>query len=99
MHMFTNIHRNGVPQIVLPMWLDLYDYATRVEWLGVGVWGNKVAAPDWKAEELSSAFLKVLADDEEARAIRQRAEQLGDLFRDTPGQDCAAEELAKLARW
>lgn len=35
----------GVPQVVLPMWVDLYDYAVRVEYLGVGVWGSRDAAP------------------------------------------------------
>jgi UDP:flavonoid glycosyltransferase YjiC (YdhE family) len=96
--MFANYHSNGIPQIVLPMWVDLYDYATRVEHLGIGVWANKATAPDWTAEELSNAFLKVLADDEAARAMREKAKQLGDLFQGNSGRVCAAEELAKLAK-
>lgn len=36
----------GIPQVVLPVWVDLYDFAIRVEYLGVGVWGSRNAAPD-----------------------------------------------------
>ena len=80
------------------MWVDLYDYAARVEWLGVGIWGNKATAPNLTSEELSDAFLKVIGSDEAARSIRDRAKQLGDLFKSKSGQVCAAEELVKLAR-
>jgi UDP:flavonoid glycosyltransferase YjiC (YdhE family) len=90
--------RIGVLHVVLPMWVDLYDYATRVEWLGIGVWGNKASAPNWTAEELSDAFLKVLGNDTEAISMRERAKELGELFQSKPGSVCAAEELVKLAK-
>jgi UDP:flavonoid glycosyltransferase YjiC (YdhE family) len=80
------------------MWVDLYDYATRVEWLGVGIWGNKLTAPNWTSEELGNAFLKVLSNDEGAKSMREKARWLGKQFQSKPGRVCAAGELAKLAK-
>ncbi|OOQ81693.1 hypothetical protein PEBR_42778 [Penicillium brasilianum] len=53
----------GVPQVVLPQWLDTYDCATRVEWLGIGINGSRSAAPGVKADEFSKALLHVLSDE------------------------------------
>ncbi|KAJ8068866.1 hypothetical protein OCU04_002550 [Sclerotinia nivalis] len=88
----------GIPQVVLPMWIDLYDFAVRVEYLGVGVWGSRSAAPYWKAEELSSAFLKLVGDSDEAVSMRKRALELSRPYKEKPGRITAAHELAKLAR-
>jgi UDP:flavonoid glycosyltransferase YjiC (YdhE family) len=88
----------GIPQMVLPMWVDLYDYATRAELLGIGVWGNQKSAPYWTAEELSVSFQKVLGDGETATAIREKAAELGRISKRDPGRFVAARELAKQAR-
>lgn len=84
--------------MVLPMWVDLYDYATRVEWLGIGVWGNRVSAPYWTAEELGAAFEKVLGGGKAATAMREKAAELGRISKRNPGRIVAARELAKQAR-
>jgi UDP:flavonoid glycosyltransferase YjiC (YdhE family) len=84
--------------MVLPMWVDLYDYATRVEWLGIGVWGNQKSAPYWTADELGVAFQKVLGDGATAKSIRKKAAELGRLSKRDPGRFVAARELAKQAR-
>jgi UDP:flavonoid glycosyltransferase YjiC (YdhE family) len=75
----------------------LYDYATRVEYLGIGIWGNKLGAPDWTAEELREAFLAVLDNSSRAQKIRKSAEELGSNFDGRSGSACAARELASLA--
>ena len=79
------------------MWVDLYDYAVRAEFLGIGVWGNREAAPCWKAEELGTAFLRVLGDGDEAVTIRKKAHELGRASQKEPGRVRAAREIAKLA--
>lgn len=33
----------GIPQIAVASWLDCYDFAARIEHLGIGRWGNKKA--------------------------------------------------------
>ncbi|KAH0497493.1 hypothetical protein TgHK011_004793 [Trichoderma gracile] len=62
----------GVPQVVLPAWADNYDYAQRVELLGVGRCGNKSTKPRWTSEELSREMLEVLMGDN-AAAIKEKA--------------------------
>lgn len=50
----------GVAQVVCPVWLDTYDFAARVEFLGVGVRGNAVAAPGVEGAELGRAICLVM---------------------------------------
>ncbi|KAI3397269.1 hypothetical protein diail_11068 [Diaporthe ilicicola] len=50
----------GVPQVLVPGWIDCYDFGNRVELNGVGVWANKGAAPRWERVELGSALKRVL---------------------------------------
>lgn len=88
----------GIPQLVLPMWVDLYDYATRVEWLGIGVWANQKSAPYWTTEELRNAFQKVIGDGKTATSIREKAAELGRISKRELGRSVAARELAKQAR-
>lgn len=49
-----------MPQVVLPQWTDCYDYAQRVEMLGVGRLGNKAAKPGWASQELGGELTNVL---------------------------------------
>lgn len=46
--------------MVLPQWTDCYDYAQRVEVLGIGRLGSRKAKPLWTAEELGSVLSDVL---------------------------------------
>lgn len=82
---------------MLAAWVDLYDYATRVEYLDIGIWGNKLGAPDWTAGELSTALLAVLDNSSQAQRIRTSAKELGSKFDEASGSACAARELASLA--
>ena len=69
-----------MPQIILPVWFDTYDFANRVEWLGIGVWASRKSAPAINGEHLGRALVRVLASGEsdtfEAKAKRIAA-QLG----------------------
>ncbi|KAL6874556.1 family 1 glycosyltransferase [Trichoderma longibrachiatum] len=70
----------GVPQVVLPAWADNYDYAQRVELLGVGRCGNKTTKPRWTSEELSDEMLEVLVGDN-AAVIKEKALHLQQVCR------------------
>lgn len=65
----------GVPQIVCPVWLDTYDFATRVEYLGIGARGNSTAAPKINSEELALALGKVVAQGA-VEGMRKQARKL-----------------------
>ncbi|KAK3386193.1 hypothetical protein B0H63DRAFT_544825 [Podospora didyma] len=83
----------GVPQVVLPQWIDCYLYAERVEYLGMGRVGNRKAKPLWTAEELATAILDVLFG-KDSEAIRQKARELAEICkRNGNGAENAARIL------
>ncbi|KAK0120064.1 hypothetical protein ONS95_011477 [Cadophora gregata] len=86
----------GVPQIVLPCWLDTLDFANRVEWLGIGVYGSRNTAPNVEGLELSRAFLKVLDDSNEASQMASRARELADISGKVGGRKRACEKIVEL---
>ncbi|KAL5003448.1 hypothetical protein BDV10DRAFT_190867 [Aspergillus recurvatus] len=85
--------RAGVPQIVLPVWFDTYDFAARVEYLGVGVWGSKTSAPAINGPELGKAFLHVLHSGE-SLAIRDKAKTIAAKLGSSEGRTMASETVA-----
>ncbi|RYP71923.1 hypothetical protein DL771_004526 [Monosporascus sp. 5C6A] len=87
----------GVPQVVLPLWLDHYSFAQLVEDVGIGAWGCRETSPYWTAECLRHALLKVLDGSESGIAMREKARRFGDLAQRDPGQYVAARGIAKLA--
>lgn len=90
------LHSAGKPQIILPMWVDLYDFATRVEYLGIGLWPTKASAPSWNATELGAAMVRIVEDSEESRGMRRRAEELRELCRKNQGRKVAAKRILEM---
>ncbi|EXF84532.1 hypothetical protein CFIO01_09660 [Colletotrichum fioriniae PJ7] len=86
----------GVPHLILATWLDLYNYAARVEQVGIGIWGNRESAPGFSLNELSDAFLRLVDGGPESVAIRDNARAIQQTLR-RPGRDIAADEIARLA--
>ncbi|KAH7027263.1 uncharacterized protein B0I36DRAFT_326774 [Microdochium trichocladiopsis] len=92
----------GIPHVVLPMWADLYDYATLVEYLDIGLWGCPETSPVWEVECLSSAFVEVLSgrgNETSSRGSIRRANaaRFGEQAKKQVGRDVAAQEIARLA--
>ncbi|KAH8662478.1 hypothetical protein BX600DRAFT_513309 [Xylariales sp. PMI_506] len=87
----------GVPQVLLPPWSDCFDFANRVELLGIGRWANKKAKPRWECKELASALVEVLLGPE-ADEIIQSAKNLASSHPEWAGRERAAEEIAALTR-
>ncbi|KAL2808805.1 hypothetical protein BJX63DRAFT_424316 [Aspergillus granulosus] len=67
--------RAGVPQVILPVWYDTYDFAQRVEYLGVGLWGSKTSAPAINGPELGEALIRVLHS-EESSSMQEKAKSI-----------------------
>ncbi|KAG9716470.1 hypothetical protein KCU73_g15634, partial [Aureobasidium melanogenum] len=85
----------GVPQVVLPVWIDTYDFAIRVEYLGIGIWGNRAAAPYAEGSELSKALVKVVDGDNSA-AMSAKAKQIAAPFQHRPGRRVAYERVVEI---
>ena len=70
---------SGIPQIILPQWYDLYDYAGRVEYLGIGIYANKLVAPSVDTAEFGAALIEVLKPGsvytQKAQALRKLCEE------------------------
>jgi UDP:flavonoid glycosyltransferase YjiC (YdhE family) len=82
----------GVPQVLLPAWTDCYDFANRVELLGVGRWANKKAKPRWKEDELSDAIIETLFGTESAQ-MKKTAREVASRHPEWKGRHKAAKEI------
>ncbi|KAM0265368.1 hypothetical protein ACHAQJ_000209 [Trichoderma viride] len=82
----------GIPQVIIPAWTGCYDYAQRVEYLGIGRWGTRTAKAKstWSAQDLSEKILEVLVG-EASVAIKKKAALLKQICEYSgSGADCAA---------
>ncbi|KAH9892372.1 hypothetical protein F4778DRAFT_318361 [Xylariomycetidae sp. FL2044] len=86
----------GVPQIILPFWLDLYSFAQLSEYIGVGVWGCRATSPEWTADCLHESMMRVVQSPESDQ-FREKAKELSLIAQAKPGRYLAAQEIAKLA--
>lgn len=86
----------GVPQVILPWWLDTIDFANRVEWLGIGLHGTRKAAPSVNSGELSRALLKVLGDNPDAIRMQKIARELAEVTGRIGGRKRACEKIIQL---
>ncbi|CAI6088225.1 unnamed protein product, partial [Clonostachys chloroleuca] len=88
----------GVPHVILPLWVDLYNFAALSETAGIGVWGCRDTSPNWTADGISNAIIKVVDGGEASVSLREKAKSLGDKLREgEKGRDISAREIAKLA--
>jgi UDP:flavonoid glycosyltransferase YjiC (YdhE family) len=86
----------GVPQVVLPCWLDTFDFASRVEYLGIGVYGSRKSSPGVEAVELSGALMRVMGGGEEAARMEARAKELAEITRKVGGRVKACEKIVEI---
>ncbi|KAJ6157469.1 hypothetical protein N7470_005061 [Penicillium chermesinum] len=84
----------GTPQVILPQWLDTYDCATRVEYLGLGAHGSRTSAPGAEATEFAEAMDRVLGDE----GIRTKVAAIKDLCQTTEGRIVAHDRIVELAK-
>ncbi|KAH8658089.1 UDP-glucoronosyl and UDP-glucosyl transferase family protein [Xylariales sp. PMI_506] len=86
----------GVPQVVIPMWEDLYNFAQLAEDLGIGIYATRGTAPNWTIAGIVEPILQVLDQGEVGEKTRLEAKRIGDIVRPKPGRHIAAREVAKL---
>jgi len=86
----------GIPQIILAQWFDLYDMATRAEYVGIGIYGNRSVAPEIDATEFGAAISRLLSPSEEAEGYSRKAKEIGEVCRRAPGKRGAAAKILEL---
>lgn len=68
----------GIPQVVLPFWMDTFDFARRAEILGIGRWGNRETEELCKGSELGAILIDVMVGGRSSFYAR-RAKDLAEL--------------------
>ena len=86
----------GIPQVVLPCWLDTYDFANRVEYLGIGTYGSREAAPRVETVELTHAIMRVMDDGPEARSMREKSKALAETVNKVGGRIKARDRVIEI---
>ncbi|KAI9744296.1 MAG: hypothetical protein M1818_002448 [Claussenomyces sp. TS43310] len=86
----------GVPHVVLPCWLDTLEFANRVEWLGIGVYGSRSATPSVEGHELSHALMKVLGGGIEAAQMKRKARELAHVSGKVGGRKKASRKILEI---
>ena len=81
---------------MLPVWYDTYDFANRVEYLGIGLWASKATAPHVDADDFSRAVMAVIDTGEEGRRRRARAREFGEVCRKAGGRERACAKIIEL---
>ncbi|KAK0645433.1 hypothetical protein B0T16DRAFT_411164 [Cercophora newfieldiana] len=88
----------GVPHVVCPVWLDTYDFATRVEYLDIGVWANRTRAPEIKGEDLAEA-LELVSSGAAAERLRTNARKLANIVGDVnAGRKTATAKILEVTK-
>jgi hypothetical protein len=64
--------------------MDTFDFARRVELLGIGRWGNRLARKLCEEEELGAVLTEVVAG-EKSSAYAQKAKELAELCQNSGG--------------
>ena len=91
-------NRTGIPQVILPVWYDTYDFAERAERLGIGIYGNRRSAPGANAAEFGKALQIVVGDGRvRAEAIRERAMALAVICQKAGGRATACAKMMEMA--
>jgi hypothetical protein len=85
---------------VHPCWWDTYEFAIRVEYLRVGIYGSRKSksAPKANGVEFGEALLAFNDDgNEESKLIRERAKKLAEVCNAYGGRVTAADKILEFA--
>lgn len=86
----------GIPQIILAQWFDLYEMATRAEYRGIGIFGNRNVAPDIETVEFGTSIARLVNPGKESEGFRMRAQQTGELCRKAGGKRAAVDKVLEI---
>ena len=72
--------------------------ATRAEYRGIGVFGNKNVAPDFGTVEFGAAVARLITPGKELEGFKARAQQTGELCRKAGGKRAAVDKILETMR-
>ncbi|KAH8668683.1 hypothetical protein BX600DRAFT_496715 [Xylariales sp. PMI_506] len=80
----------GVPHVVLPAWIDCYDFGNRTELANIGICANRKSAPRCERFELGDA-LKAVILGPDAQMFQDTAKRVAKLHPANAGRERAAQ--------
>ncbi|KAK3389165.1 hypothetical protein B0H63DRAFT_95075 [Podospora didyma] len=84
----------GIPQVVLPVWMDTYDFARRAEILDIGRWGNRTTQDKLcRGGELGSVLIDVMLGGRSSVYTRKARELAEICNRSGGGREVAARRI------
>ncbi|KAI1330775.1 hypothetical protein F5Y16DRAFT_425096 [Xylariaceae sp. FL0255] len=86
----------GIPQIIVPLWEDLYNFAQLAEDLEIGLFVGRASAPAWDVEELVNAIFQVVDGGRVSLGMRETATKIGEIVRAKPGRYSAAKLITDI---
>ena len=95
-NVLLTVSRAGVPHIVLPVWFDTYDFAKRVEYLGIGLYPSRRTAPHVSSKDLSEAISTVIDDNIGGSKMLKKARQLKALCAKVEGREVATRKILEI---
>jgi hypothetical protein len=94
--LFTN--RAGVPHVILPAWLDHYNFARTADQSGIGIYACQKTVPAWTKECLIDAFRRATDGGPLSHGLAEKAKEIrARAMKDGHGRDVAAARIAGLA--
>jgi hypothetical protein len=90
---------------VLPAWHDTYEFAVRVGYLGIGIYGSKKSnsAPEADGGGLGEALIAVTGGNEKSRIMKEKAKKLAEVCNKYGGRGRAADQIlekcGQKAKW
>ena len=67
--------------------------ATRAEYRGIGIFGNKSVAPDIETVEFGTAIARLVKAGKESEEFGARTQQIGELCRKAGGKRAAVDKI------
>ncbi|KAK9422099.1 putative Transferase-like protein [Seiridium unicorne] len=91
---FNDAVCSGVPRITIPLWQDTFEFARRVEYLGIGRAGAQNSKDWFDAEELGSRLREVILGPR-AEEFQIKARRLAQICDAEKARVAAAEEILR----
>ena len=83
---------------MLPLWSDTFEYADRVEYLGIGIYASRYTAPKLDPSTVGRALATITdGNNEQGKHIMKRAKELGSKMSHYKGRIAACEKILELA--
>lgn len=86
----------GIQQIVIAQWHGTYEYAAKLEYLCIGIYGNRSCAPDLDGRGFGTALTVTVGSYEAARRPKNVPKLLVSSAQRTVGREVGAKKIINL---